>query len=446
MQTASRPPSFLPYVIGNASALLIGLIVAYFALTISGTADASVLNIRTVDLMEYYSASHLIGLGHAGAMYDLGALGRLQLQLVGHTRETFGTLAYLYPPYFVAALLPLTFLPYGVAYVVWLAFNCVLLAAALYFLERYAGLRGRKALAFRGVAISFLPVFMVLGFGQASVFLLALFTLCFLAARGNHPVLAGVALALATLKPFYVAPLLLVFLLQRQWRTLAAYAVTLTGLLVAVVPVLGPGIYVSYVRLLLQVGHWQGRSIHAPLWYHHLAMAPGMYTAQWNHSLAGFIELLFPAPTATLLTLWLDVAMLGLVVVIAWKAQSLELPLVMAIPVGLLVSPHTLAYDLTLLLIPVAVAIRYRRLGPRYLPAFLTVGYLAVAAGYKLAFFVPVQITVLATGALALWLIPLALRVGREDGMVKTAWPGRPASTGQYMDSPQVISGEIATS
>lgn len=416
--TGRTPPRpfrpMLRYVVGNAAALLLGLFAAYWALTVRNTGDASVMNFRVADFMEYYSAARLILLGHGGSIYSIAAIGHLQAHLIGMNTAAFGVLAYLYPPHFLLAVVPFALLPYTPAYVLWLAVNCILLALSMYALERYAGLEGRRALAFRAAALVFLPVFMTLGLGQASMVLLVLFTAAFFAMRNGHPALAGAALAAATVKPFYVVPLLLVLLLRCEWRALASYAATMVGLLAIALPVLGGRIYGSYLALSRLMTSWQGRPNHHPLWYDHVAVAPGTFTAEWNHSLAGFVELLLGGPAALWLWAILVAAVLVPVALCALRSPSIDAPLAMAVVAGLLVSPHTLAYDLTLVLIPVAFALRHRRGGLPGLIPFLGVGYVAIAVGYKLSFFVPVQLSVIVMCGLLLWLDATTRRTQRQ--------------------------------
>lgn len=409
------PPTFVTYLIGNAGALLVGLISAYVALTFGHAANSAVLNIRTVDAMTYFSEARLILAGHAALMYDWTALAHIESAVVGAAPVTFGVLINPYPPFFVTSFLPLALLPYTVAYIVWLAVNCILLVSVLYVLERYTGLEGRKALAFRWIALSFLPVFMALANGQASAYLLALLAACLFAVRSDHPLLAGAALAAASIKPVYVLPILLVFLIQRRWRILVWYVATGVLLILAPVPIFGVEIYRSYLQLLAQISSWQGRSVHHPLWYHHVPIAPGIFAAQWNHSLAGFTQLFLANPGSTIAYAGLSVGVLSLVVVSARQRSEIEISFGIAIIAGLLVSPHTLAYDLSLLLIPVAIALRFRLIAPRglrvALPAVLVLGYLAITIGYRLAFIVPVQVSVFGDAALLVWMSVLASRV-----------------------------------
>jgi hypothetical protein len=402
------------YVAGNAGAVFVGLTIAYIALVTSGTVNPRLIDLRTIDLMEYLSVSHLILQGHGGGMYDFHHLAVIQSQLAGQPAANFGVLAFLYPPFLAFALIPLALLPYGWAYVLWLASNLVLLSAALYHLERYARLQGRAATAFRWLSLLFLPVFFVLALGQVSVLLLALVVAAFIALQRGHDELAGVALALACMKPAYIAPLLLVVLLRRRWRACIAFVVSGLVLLVLPVPVLGPRIYLSYESMLRQVTAWQGRSIDGHLWYQHVAIPTGTYAPEWNHSFAGFAELLLSGRGATFLYMALCLIALALLVWCTLRCERLDIPFGLAVVVGLLVSPHTLIYDDTLLLLPVAIALRYRARAPYLLPITLVLGWVAVAVGYRAVFAIPIQITVLAAAMLAGWLA-VEMRATPED-------------------------------
>jgi hypothetical protein len=139
-----------------------------------------------------------------------------------------------------------------------------------------------------------------------------------------------------------------------------------------------------------------------------------MYAAQWNHSMAGFTELLLQPGAAELTTVIVDA---GLLLILAWcalAASSIDLPLGMAVIVATLISPHTLAYDLTLLLIPVAVALRYRYRSRRLLVAVLAGGYLLIPVGYRLVFLLPFQLSVVAMLVLLAWLVRAVHRDGSE--------------------------------
>ncbi|HEX6510611.1 MAG TPA: glycosyltransferase family 87 protein [Chloroflexota bacterium] len=421
--------------IGNGGALLLGLVAAYLGLQLIGVTGTVALELRTVDLMEYYSAAQLILHGHAGLVYDWVGLGRLQYHLVAPYGPAYGVVAYLYPPYFVLALAPLFALPYSPVYIIWLGFNCLLLVATLYPLERYAGVTGRWRLVFRFGALTFLPVFLTLGLGQASIILLALFTACFFAARSEQHALAGVLLGVACIKPPYVLPFLLVFLLWKRWQTLLAFAITGGFLALAPVLVFGTSIYSRYLTMLFQTSSWQGRSMDTPLYFHHYYIPTGTYAAQWNHSFAGLTDLLLHGTAATAAGMALRLAVLAVLVWGTRRANNVDVPFALATIAALLIAPHVLAYDLSLLLIPVAVALRLRAVGRGSLACVLVAGYFGVAIGYRLVFTVPVQLSVVLMLALFGWLV-LALHVtSTERGDA-----GRHSTIGSAAtDSPQLV-------
>lgn len=398
--------------VGNGAALFVGLVAAYAVLVRSSVASSGILNPRTSDFMEYYSAGRLILAGHGDGLYDWNVIGPLQTALVGHVQTVFGILAYLYPPYFAIALSPLAALPYGPARLIWLGVNCLLLAGTLVALERYARAPHRMSIAFRAGAVASLPVFLALITGQVSLLLLALLVACVLLAERGQDAWAGTVLALAAVKPFYVLPLLMVVLLGRRWRMLASFAITVVITGIAAILVCGIRIYSSYLRILLEVSSWQGRPIHGPLWYHGQPVAPSTYAPVWNHSFAGFAQLL-GISWWTGLTLALSLVTLGLVAQTMRKGAPIDLALAAAVPAGLLMSPHTLAYDLCILLIPAAAIVRYRRELNRFAPGILLISYIAVTAGYLAGFFLRLQLSVVAGCSMLVALAYVASRVRR---------------------------------
>jgi hypothetical protein len=288
--------------------------------------------------------------------------------------------------------------------------------AVLYSLEHYAVLQGRPATAFRWTVLCFLPVFVVLVFGQASVILLALVAAAFFALRSGRDDLAGAALAVGCLKPAYIAPIVLVVLLQRRWRAFASFVVTGVALMLAVLPILGPSIFLRYVTLLRQVSSWQGHSINKPFWFQGEPMSPSAYAPQWNHSLAGLSELALPAHWSTALWVVLSVGVIGLVAWCALRWRAIDIPFGVAVIAGLLVSPHTLIYDYTIMLLPVAIALRQRAASRRALMLLMAASYVAVTVGYRLAFYAPLQLSVVAACALMGWIVLSGARAEADAG------------------------------
>lgn len=389
--TAMQPSAaFRTRVIGSALALFVGLGVCYLALARSGA-----VSVKQWDFLIYYAGSRLVVLGHGGSLYSSAQIGRLEAVLAAPFAVPGGSLPYLFAPYLAVALAPLALLPYTVAYGAWMGVNCVLLALSSESLQQYAGLGDRASRLFRAAAFISLPVLVALLLGQTSVLLLTCFTAAFFALRSNRDLLAGACLALTLGKPQYVFPVLLVLVLCRRWRALAAFGVAAAVLAVAVVPILGLRIDLQYFSLLQQAaGGGHGINGFQPI---------------LNRSLHGWAELLFPASLVWPVTAVLDVAALLLLVRATMASRTLDIPYALAIVVALLISPHVLIHDLTLLLIPVAAALAARETGPRYLKLTLAFLYLSVLVGFALPLVVPVQLSVAGMGALAFWLFAASL-------------------------------------
>jgi hypothetical protein len=365
-------------------ALLIGLVASYIMLLHSGGAGP-----KKTDFVPYFSAAHLVETGQGDAIYSFHQLGQFEASLVRPLRVKDGVMPYLYPPYFALLLAPLASLPYTVAYLLWTILNVALLGLSILALQRYAGLRGAAALFFWAGALSFLPVLVGLAQGQTSIVLLAVFTGACLALRAGRSVPAGCLLACVLIKPTYVLPLLAVLLLRRSWRAVAACAASAIVLLAAPVLLLGASVNTGYGNTLLEASGWRKQI--------------GGFQAQWNHSISGLVQLLLPGRAATMLALVLCLVILGLFLVAVARTHELDVSFALAIVVGLLVSPHVLVHDLTLLLIPTAIALRLRPEADHILPWLLGAGYCAVVAGLAIVTLVPVQLSVLVMSGFFVW-------------------------------------------
>jgi hypothetical protein len=370
--------------IGVALALLIGLVVSYVTLLHSGGAGP-----KKTDFIPYFSAAHLVDAGRGGAMYSFHQLGQYESELVHPLRVKDGVMPYLYPPYFALILAPLAALPYTAAFLWWVLLNVAILAGSLVALQRYAGLRGGAAVLFWAASLSFLPVLVGLAQGQTSIVLLGLFTGVFLALRAGRDVVAGAVLACALIKPTYVLPVLAVLVLARRRRAVAAFAVTAVALLAIPMVALGTSIISGYGNTLLQAAGWRKQI--------------GGFEARWNHSFSGLTQLLLPGKLATVVAASLCLVAGVVFLAVAWRASGTEGPFALAVVIGLLLSPHVLVHDLTLLLIPAAVALRLRPSWDRALPWILGLGYGAVLIGLALVTVIPIQWSVLAMMCLGAW-------------------------------------------
>lgn len=380
-----RSAAFLRlYAIGGCTALLVGLLVSYVSLVATGNAGP-----LQTDFVAYYSAAHLVITGAGSHIYNLAAFGRYERALVHPLTVRNGVLPYVYPPYMAILTAPLGALSYGTAWLLWFGINLVLAVATIASLQRYLSLGRMGAVLLWAASLSFLPIFVAVAQGQTSIVLLAFLTAAFFAARSRHAWLAGVLLSLALVKPQYVLPILLVLAVQRLWAPLVAFIACSIFLFALPVLVIGPGIETTYLHTLQWYSGWHGQFGSA---------------SSLNQSVSGSLQLLMSPSLAFPITVVVGLAAAGLLARAGYRSSQLDIPYALAVVAAVALSPHVLIHDLSLLLLPVAIAVRYRRRGPGHLAPLLLAGSLAVLAGMRLASLVPIQLSVLAMLALSIWL------------------------------------------
>lgn len=176
------------------------------------------------DFIAFYSASGMIASGSGSAIYHVQAISRYETQVAGHPVGDHGYMAYLNPPVFAAALVPLTFMSLERAYQVWTLFNAALLGIDVWMLWRLgAELQARTRLLLVLAFLSFLPVVDGLLLGQFSLILVTAWAGAYLLLCAGHPVRAGACLAALLVKPEMLIPVLLVLAVKRRWRVFAGF-------------------------------------------------------------------------------------------------------------------------------------------------------------------------------------------------------------------------------
>lgn len=137
---------------------------------------------------------------------------------------------FAYPPAWMPIALALAVLPWGVALVAWKVVNVLALAGIVAITERMLALEARDRLVVRSFALVLSPTISVMALGQSSL-VAALFVVASARAlKLDRPVVAGVWLALAMVKPQLALPLAILLCVRGEIRTLAVAAVGVVGL------------------------------------------------------------------------------------------------------------------------------------------------------------------------------------------------------------------------
>lgn len=221
---------------------------------LSRSADAAWL-----DFSSFYSAAHIVAAGDGGSLFEADAQQQSQKRLFGRSTPLF----FYHPPFELLPLLPLSWLDYRNAVLVWGAAQ----ALALMFvpaLMRPLVARPRASLHLAAVCFAFPPLWIGLAQGQDSVLLLILLILCGRDLVSRREGRAGFWLALATFKPQIALPLFLLLGLTGRLKRLSGFVAGLALVFACSVMVVGWRGLLRYPEFLLAMMREQAHGTVVP--------------------------------------------------------------------------------------------------------------------------------------------------------------------------------------
>jgi hypothetical protein len=360
----------------------------------------------TGDFGAFFTGAAMVKNGQGPDLYDFDAQRKVQDARLGEGRDYWQP--YLNPPGLAVLLAPATGLGYVASFRLFAGSLFLVLLASLLYLSRATPHLGRSPVATVTallLTLAYLPVALTTFGGQNTALTLALLCGIYAAARLRHPALAGVLLGLLTYKPQFVLVVGLVFLLQKQFTTLAVAA--LVGVLHYALgaAVCGFNWPLEYMAALAE--HGPREMAENGVWHFSISAVVGRWAYGWVGriiSLAGI-----------LLTLGL----------LAGAARNLPLEsprypafFGMVVASTMLLAPHLQYYEVGLLALPVWLGLETllaEGIGP---PVGLRV---TLAAGYftfplwKLSEALPVQPFFLLLLAVFLWSRHLAISPKQVD-------------------------------
>jgi hypothetical protein len=175
---------------------------------------------------EMYRAS----LSAAQAAYD-GKLTEKQARAIGFH-------PWMYPPTFILLALPLAYLPYFVAWAAWLALTSIPYLLAMRMIL--------KDQSFWLIAMAAPPVFFNIMYGQTGFLIAGLIALG-LAWLQKRPVLAGICIGLASVKPHFGILIPLALICGGYWKTFAAATLTVIGTVLLSLLLLGADPWYGFI-------------------------------------------------------------------------------------------------------------------------------------------------------------------------------------------------------
>ena len=321
-----------------AAAIIAVLVLCQAALCVVGSGRSLA---GKVDLRAFYAAGTIVRSGEASRLYDYDYQQKVQDATIG---PRAGALPFLYPPFAALLFVPLSVLSYRHAFFVLLGLNIGLLCTAAQLLRpRLPGIRQHRWLLLPAAYGSFFAVSVALMQGQISFVLLIVYCGSYvLLERGRH-FRAGLLLALALMKFQVALPVILLFIVWRQWRVVAGFVMGTLGAGAISFAVVGRVGLASYARSMLGVLGATARNPGAS------KARYGMFPTDMPNLHGLTYALSHGAPWGYLLNGLLCCIVLG------WAARQ-RACLLVALPAAMLVSYHMQPHDLTLLLLPLSVA------------------------------------------------------------------------------------------
>ena len=295
------------------------------------------------DFTIYYTAGTMVRLGWGRQLYNDAKQFEVQRNFAPQVSSRFGALPFNHPPFEAALFAPLSFLPYRSAYLLWLVANLGMLAAVPIVLRAYVPLMGAFPIPVWILAsLAFLPIFLALLQGQDAILLLLLYVLAFASLKSGRPVWAGAWLAGGLFKFHLVLPFLVLLLLEVRQRTRIAcgFAAVAGVLLAASTATVGIEGVLSYPRYVLSL---------------EAATAGGAIKPSDMPNVRGLLSLLAPSlPNFNWVVILLSAILFLIAAWIARSSASDRSGLVFSLLLftTVLVSYHSLGYDLSILALP----------------------------------------------------------------------------------------------
>jgi hypothetical protein len=204
------------------------------------------------DFTIFYTGARLIRDGQTAVLYNLPAQYRMQ-QTFTNVPIRLGPLPFNHPPFEALFFVPFTFLSYWPAYLLWTALNFLMFASSAILLKtRMPQFAAAPPLVLGVGTTAFFPTAMAIIQGQDVILLLLLFVRAVICLDQRRDAVAGTLLGLGLFRPQFVVPVV-ILLAVRRWRILIGFApvaILLAGITVAIMGWSGP---LDYARFVLHL-------------------------------------------------------------------------------------------------------------------------------------------------------------------------------------------------
>jgi hypothetical protein len=203
------------------------------------------------DFRQLYTAGYMVRTGHRTELYDYEAQLRFQNRIVSQNHVP---LPFIRPAFEALLFVPLSLVSYRQAYFAFLLFNCALLAVCYRLVvSRLKALSDVFWWLPGALFLAFLPIAAALMQGQDSIVLLVLLVLALNRLEESSLFAAGALIGMGLFKFQIVIPLVLILAIWRYWKVVIGFTSTSSVLCAASLWVAGfrcPGDYMESLRHL----------------------------------------------------------------------------------------------------------------------------------------------------------------------------------------------------
>ena len=360
------------------------------------------------DFACFYRAGRMAVNGDGSRVYDLAAERAYDRALGTSTTDERGqsvSLPFVFAPFALPLFAALSMLTYPHAALAWYVLNVGVLLAWPFLLRTRMPLSNVALAVVLLVPALFFSVTLALLQGQMSFVLLLLFTLVSIDLANGKDARAGCWLALATVKPQFVLPMLLALVVWRKWRSIRSFAWSCLGLLALSLPIVGWHGVLTYPRALTQFSR-----LAAGMGGEHLDSMPNL-----RGTISFLLNSYVSAGSITIITLAASLLLLIAMTLVLRRHRISALTFSLVVLVGLIASYHSYLHDDVLLLLPFALTTEDCRRQASRLYRGVTI---AAAASLLLAPLIPCSLseTAFQTSILiAAWILLLGWKVLGEQ-------------------------------
>ncbi len=297
------------------------------------------------DFSIYYSAGWVARHGLSHQFYDDTTRFEVQQPFASRVKQFRDPLPFTHPPFEAWYFAPFSNFSFLTAYILWDVVNLFLLAIGVWLMRPYLRYFAKFSIL-KGVLVSlaFFPIFFCLLQGQDAILIFFVYACAYVLLRHQRYLPAGIVLALGLFKFHLIAPFVLLALFWRERKLWYGFVLASFALGVVSLAMVGTQGIFNYPRFVLALETKMSGSEKIPA---------GM------PSLRGLLYLISPPGWNTRpLLLMLCVALLAFT---AWRTSrarsenQFDFVFSLALIASALVGYHVVSYDLSMLLIPMAL-------------------------------------------------------------------------------------------